>query len=165
MKEKFGFKLGQNVSFLYGYGVKISNTLTIIINIITRFGFIISLNTSGTSQILQVPFRSLFFLLVPIPIWSNCISYSIKSSKNNHLQTINRYVIYIFLETKALILKHDIVTNMILRKLEDFVIFIISGHNLINRRYAADTMLMADSEGKLKELLDEIVKEIEKKNY
>lgn len=52
---------------------------------------------------------------------------------------------------------------MILRKLEDFVRFIISGHNLINRRYAADTMLMADSAGKLKELLNEIVKEIEKK--
>lgn len=52
---------------------------------------------------------------------------------------------------------------MILRELEVLSRYIIGSHNLHNIRYADDTVLIADTQRKLLELLQKIVKESEKK--
>lgn len=54
-------------------------------------------------------------------------------------------------------------SKIILTELVYLPVFIIKGHNLNNIHYAEDTVLMADSQGKLKELLNMVVKESKKK--
>ena len=54
---------------------------------------------------------------------------------------------------------------MILRELEDLPGLVVGGHNINNIRYADDTVLIADSEEKLKELLDKVVEESKNKGY
>ncbi len=54
-------------------------------------------------------------------------------------------------------------SEAILRELEILPGFIIGGHNLNNIRYADDTVLIADTEKKLQNLLQKVAKESEKK--
>ncbi|MGX9987587.1 reverse transcriptase domain-containing protein [Soonwooa purpurea] len=53
----------------------------------------------------------------------------------------------------------NLYSEAILRELEDLPGFIIGGHNLNNIRYADDTVLIADTEKKLQELLQKVAKE------
>lgn len=54
-------------------------------------------------------------------------------------------------------------SDAILRELEILPRFITGGHSLNNRRYADDTVPIADMERKLQDLLQKVVKESEKK--
>ena len=53
-------------------------------------------------------------------------------------------------------------SEAILREIEDLNGFIISGHDVTNLRCADDTMLIADSEEKIRALLDRVIVESEK---
>ena len=57
----------------------------------------------------------------------------------------------------------NLYSEMILRELEDLPGLVVGGHNINNIRYADDTVLIADSEEKLKELLDKVVEESKNK--
>lgn len=50
----------------------------------------------------------------------------------------------------------------VIREIKD-LLFIISEHSLNNKTYAGNTVLMANSEGTMKEFLDKVVKEGQKK--
>ncbi|XP_037779155.1 uncharacterized protein LOC119575579 [Penaeus monodon] len=63
-------------------------------------------------------------------------------------------------------LSHDLFnlySELILRELEGLQEFVIGGHNMNNIRYADDTVLISESEGKLQELLDKVVEKSAKK--
>ncbi|XP_037794114.1 uncharacterized protein LOC119589587 [Penaeus monodon] len=57
----------------------------------------------------------------------------------------------------------NLYSELILRELEGLQGFVIGGHNMNNIRYADDTVLISESEGKLQELLDKVVEESAKK--
>ncbi|KAK3750249.1 hypothetical protein RRG08_041278 [Elysia crispata] len=54
-------------------------------------------------------------------------------------------------------------SEMIMRHIEEIEGLKIGGHNINNIRYADDTVLTADSEEKLQELLNKVVEESENK--
>lgn len=57
----------------------------------------------------------------------------------------------------------NLYSETILRELEILSGFIIDGHNLDNIRHSDDTVLIAEMEKKLQNLLQKVVKESEKK--
>ena len=57
----------------------------------------------------------------------------------------------------------NLYSEMILRELEDLPGLVVGGHNINNIRYADDTVLIADSEEKFKELLDKVIEESKNK--
>ena len=57
----------------------------------------------------------------------------------------------------------NLYSEMILRELEDLPGLVVGGHNINNIRYADDTVLIADLEEKLKELLDKVIEESKNK--
>ena len=57
----------------------------------------------------------------------------------------------------------NIYSEMILRGIENLEGINVGGHNINNLRYADDTVLIADSEDKLQEILTTVAEESEKK--
>jgi len=57
----------------------------------------------------------------------------------------------------------NLYSEIILREISTLQGFLIGGHNLNNLRYADDTVLIAESEEKLQEILDKVVEASEKK--
>ena len=59
----------------------------------------------------------------------------------------------------------SIYSEIIMRALEGMPGIEVGGYNMNNIRYADDTVLIADNENKLQEMLDTVVRESEKKAY
>ena len=55
--------------------------------------------------------------------------------------------------------------DIIMRALEGMPGIKVGGYNMNNIRYADDTVLIADNENELQEMLDTVVRESEKKAY